>query len=45
MAHVEATIGLPLLVGHLIQSNIWKGRKSLKFDWDKTGELQSIKTA
>jgi len=45
MAHVEATVGLPLLVGHLMQSGIWKGRKSLKFDWDKTGDLRSIKTA
>jgi deoxyhypusine synthase len=45
MAHVEATIGLPLLVGHLVQSGVWKGRKSLKFDWDKTGDLRGIKTA
>ena len=43
MCYVEATIGLPLLVGYLMQNGKWKGRKPLKYDWSKTGELNSIK--
>lgn len=33
-AHVEATIGLSLLFGGLVQGNAWKGRSRLKFIWD-----------
>lgn len=32
-ARVDATIGLPLVVGYLIQSRAWKGRKRPKFKW------------
>ncbi len=34
MAHVEASIGLPLLVGALWdRRRIWKGRRRLRFSW------------
>jgi deoxyhypusine synthase len=36
MAHVEASIGLPLLVGALWdRRKVWKGRSRLKFDWSE----------
>ena len=31
---VDATIGLPLLVGYLLQKGVHKGRKQRKFTWD-----------
>ncbi|HTP54054.1 MAG TPA: deoxyhypusine synthase family protein [Thermoplasmata archaeon] len=34
MAHLDASIGLPLLAGALWdRSKVWKGRSRLKFDW------------
>ena len=32
-AYVEATIALPLIVGYVLQSNIWKKRRRVKFTW------------
>lgn len=37
-AYVEATIALPLIVGHVLQKGAWKNRKKLVFDWEKNGE-------
>ncbi len=34
-AHVEATIGLSLLFGSLVQGEAWKGRGRLKFVWEE----------
>ncbi|MFP4545391.1 MAG: deoxyhypusine synthase family protein [Methanomassiliicoccales archaeon] len=34
VAHVEATIGLSLLVGHLLQKGSWRGRERLRMEWD-----------
>jgi len=34
-AYVETTVALPLIVGAVIQKGIWKGRKRLKFVWNK----------
>lgn len=34
VAYVEATIGLPLLVGYILQKEIWKGRERLRFIWN-----------
>lgn len=34
VAYVEASIGLSLMVGYVLQKKLWKGRKRLKFDWD-----------
>jgi hypothetical protein len=39
---VEASIGLSLMVGYILQSGAWKGRKRLKFDWDED-MLRSVK--
>jgi len=40
-AYVEATIGLPLIVGYLLQKGVWKKRKRRKFTW-KGEELKKI---
>jgi len=34
VAYVEATIGLSLLVGYILQKGFWKGRERLNFVWD-----------
>ena len=33
VAYVEASIGLSLMAGYLLQSGAWKGRKRLKYTW------------
>jgi len=33
VAYVEASIGLSLMVGYILQSGTWKGRKRLKYTW------------
>ncbi len=33
VAYVEASIGLSLMVGYILQSGSWKGRKRLKYTW------------
>ena len=33
VAYVEASIGLSLMVGYILQSGAWKGRKRLKYTW------------
>jgi deoxyhypusine synthase len=33
VAYVEASIGLSLMVGYILQSGVWKGRKRLKYAW------------
>ena len=33
VAYVEASIGLSLMVGYILQSGVWKGRKRLKYTW------------
>lgn len=33
VAYVEASIGLSLMVGYILQSGVWKGRKRLKCTW------------
>ncbi|MDG6220073.1 MAG: deoxyhypusine synthase family protein [Candidatus Thermoplasmatota archaeon] len=35
MVNVEASIGLPLLAGYVIQKNLHEGRKRLRFNWEK----------
>ncbi|MBI5001354.1 MAG: deoxyhypusine synthase family protein [Euryarchaeota archaeon] len=42
MAFLEASVGLPLLVGYLMQSGAAKKRKRLGFKWDRKGELASL---
>lgn len=34
VAYVEASIGLSLMVGYILQKQVWKGRKRLKYTWD-----------
>ncbi len=34
VAYVEATIGLSLMAGYLLQKRSWEGRDRLRFDWD-----------
>lgn len=34
VAYVEASIGLSLMAGYLIQKGAWKGRRRLQYDWD-----------
>jgi deoxyhypusine synthase len=34
VAYVEASIGLSLMAGYIIQKGVWKGRKRLGFAWD-----------
>lgn len=41
VAYVEATIGLSLIAGHILQKGVWKGRDRLHFDWDGD-ELKKI---
>jgi len=36
----EISIALPLIVGYVLQSNLDKGRKALKFEWGKYGDLK-----
>ena len=44
MAHVEASIGLPLLAGALwARRSVWRGRPRLRFDW--SGDEVSIRRA
>lgn len=38
-AYVEATIGLPLVVGYVLQKGLHKNRKRLKFIWSEKGDL------
>jgi len=33
VAYVEASIGLSLVTGYILQKGLWKGRKRLKYDW------------
>ncbi|MHC1710387.1 MAG: deoxyhypusine synthase family protein [Methanomassiliicoccales archaeon] len=33
VAYVEASIGMSLMVGYILQSEVWKGRKRLKYTW------------
>jgi len=42
VAYVEASIGLSLLVGYILQSGAWKGRKRLKNTWEED-MLTSVK--
>ena len=43
-AHVDATIGLPLLTAALYQKeHLWRDRTRLKWDWTEDGELRSMK--
>lgn len=42
VAYVEASIGLSLMVGYILQSGAWKGRKRLKHIWDDD-TLKSVK--
>jgi len=34
VAYVEASIGLSLMVGYVLQKGLWKKRKRLQYDWD-----------
>jgi deoxyhypusine synthase len=34
VAYVEASIGLSMMVGYILQRGVWKGRKRLKYTWD-----------
>ena len=34
VAYVEASIGLSLMVGYILQKGVWKKHKRLKYDWD-----------
>jgi deoxyhypusine synthase len=34
VAYVEASIGLSLLIGYILQSKAWKGRQRLRYHWD-----------
>lgn len=40
-AYVEATVGLPLVVGYVLQGEAWKGRRRLRFVWEGE-ELRAI---
>ena len=42
VAYVEASIGLSLMAGYILQKKLWKGRKRLRYDW-QDDELKSIK--
>jgi deoxyhypusine synthase len=35
VAYVEATIGMSLMVGYVLQKGIWKNRERLRFVWDE----------
>jgi deoxyhypusine synthase len=41
VAYVEATIGMSLMVGYLLQKGSWRGRERLEFDWSGD-RLQNI---
>jgi len=41
VAYVEATIGLSLIAGHILQKGVWKGRDRLRFHWEGD-ELKAI---
>jgi len=43
MAFVEPTVSLPLIVGSILEKNIWKKRPRLRFKWNND-ILNSIKT-
>jgi deoxyhypusine synthase len=34
VVYVEATIGLSLMVGYILQKGVWKNRKRLKYVWE-----------
>jgi deoxyhypusine synthase len=34
VAYVEASIGLSLMAGYIIQKGVWKGRRRLKYTWE-----------
>jgi len=42
VAYVEASIGLSLMAGYILQKKLWKGRKRLRYDW-QGDELKSIR--
>lgn len=42
VAYVEATIGLSLLVGYILQRGVWKGRERLQFVWEED-DLRQVK--
>lgn len=42
VAYVEASIGLSLMAGYILQKGIWKNRERLQFIWDND-ELREIK--
>ena len=45
-AHVDSTIGLPILTAALYQKeHLWRDRARLAFEWDGDGELLSMKPA
>ena len=33
-AYIDATIGLPLIVGYVLQKKLYNNRKRLKFEWE-----------
>lgn len=41
VAYVEATIGLSLIAGYVLQKGIWEGRDRLRFEWEGD-ELKAI---
>ena len=41
VAYVEATIGLSLMAGYILQKGVWKGRERLDMQWDGD-ELKAI---
>lgn len=42
VAYVEASIGMSLMVGYILQKGVWKGRKRLQFIWEND-TLKEIK--
>ena len=42
VAYVEASIGLSLMVGYILQKGLWKKRKRLQYDWEGD-TLKSLK--
>lgn len=41
VAYVETTVGLPLIVGYVLQKGIWKNRKRLRFEWNNSELVNS----
>jgi len=41
VAYVEATLGMSLMVGYLLQRKVWKGRDRLAFKWNED-TLESV---